>query len=105
MIESPITDPLYRPTWLEIDLAALRNNVRLLRNHVGKERTLFAVVKANAYGHGASIIAPAALTVSAPVTTANRVRSFIAASPRIRHPERCARDVPRRLPCRSRAPR
>ncbi|MCB0114081.1 MAG: alanine racemase, partial [Caldilineaceae bacterium] len=51
MIQTPTAAPLYRPTWLEIDLAALRNNVQLLRRHVGADRTLFAVVKANAYGH------------------------------------------------------
>ena len=50
-----------RPTWLEIDLSALTNNVRILRRHVGPDRLLYAVVKANAYGHGADIIAPAAL--------------------------------------------
>lgn len=65
MIARSTTDRLYRPTWLEIDLAALHNNVRLLRNHIGNDRTLFAVVKANAYGHGASIIAPAALAAGA----------------------------------------
>lgn len=65
MSDKPTTGPLYRPTWLEIDLAALHNNVRLLRSHVGKERTFFAVVKANAYGHGASIVAPAALAAGA----------------------------------------
>ncbi len=56
---------IHRPTWLEIDLAAVRNNVRLLRSHIGTERTLFAVVKANAYGHGASLVAPVALDAGA----------------------------------------
>ncbi|MEZ4637473.1 MAG: alanine racemase [Caldilineaceae bacterium] len=65
MIQTPTAAPLYRPTWLEIDLAALRNNVQLLRRHVGADRTLFAVVKANAYGHGATLIAPAALAAGA----------------------------------------
>src|SRR5581483_6589422 len=45
---------------LTIDLAALRSNVRtLLRTLAGAE--LWAVVKANAYGHGASDVAGAAL--------------------------------------------
>ena len=54
-----------RPTWLEIDLSALTNNVRILRRHIGPDRLLYAVVKANAYGHGADIIAPAALRAGA----------------------------------------
>lgn len=56
---------LLRPTWLEIDLSALTNNVRILRRHIGPDRLLYAVVKANAYGHGAEIIAPAALRAGA----------------------------------------
>ncbi len=54
-----------RPTWLEIDLAAIRGNVRLLRQQIGPDRQLFAVVKANAYGHGATLVAPAALDTGA----------------------------------------
>ncbi len=54
-----------RPTWLEIDLPALANNVRVLRRRIGPDRLLYAVVKANAYGHGADIVAPAALRAGA----------------------------------------
>jgi alanine racemase len=64
----PIPNPQYpirRPTWLEIDLGAIRTNVGLLRQRIGPERTLFAVVKANAYGHGATLVAPAALAAGA----------------------------------------
>lgn len=63
----PSTPPggVKRPTWVEIDLAALRGNVAALRRLAGPERTLFAVVKANAYGHGADLIAPAALDAGA----------------------------------------
>lgn len=56
---------LQRPTWLEIDLDAIRNNVRLLRHQIGPDCCLFAVVKANAYGHGATLVAPAALEAGA----------------------------------------
>jgi len=38
--------------WAEVDLDALAHNVRALKGKVGKAR-LMAVVKANAYGHGA----------------------------------------------------
>jgi len=43
---------IYRPTWAEIDLKALKSNLSLLRNFVKKEVGIMAVVKANAYGHG-----------------------------------------------------
>jgi alanine racemase len=42
-----------RPTWAEIDLSALRWNFRQVRRLVGPKRQVLAVVKANAYGHGA----------------------------------------------------
>jgi len=41
-----------RPTWLEIDLNALAHNYELLASRAPRSR-LIAVVKANAYGHGA----------------------------------------------------
>lgn len=47
---------LTRPTWAEIDLQALQNNARTIIKHAGAER-LIAVVKANAYGHGAVDVA------------------------------------------------
>ncbi len=42
-----------RPTWAEVSLAALRQNFRTVANHVGSA-TVCAVVKADAYGHGAA---------------------------------------------------
>ncbi len=41
-----------RPTWVEISLPQLAENYRIIRNHVGPERAILAVVKADAYGHG-----------------------------------------------------
>ena len=43
-----------RPTTLEIDLDAAAHNVRAVRQIVGSQRKIFAVVKADAYGHGAA---------------------------------------------------
>jgi len=43
--------------WAEIDVGALRHNAALLRRRLGPAR-LMAVVKANAYGHDAALIAP-----------------------------------------------
>ena len=45
-----------RPTHAEIDLAALRHNYQTLRRQAG-DRQFLAVVKANAYGHGAVPVA------------------------------------------------
>lgn len=42
-----------RPTWAEISIPALRYNFRKLRSHLGSAVSLMAVVKADAYGHGA----------------------------------------------------
>src|SRR5437867_7574743 len=42
-----------RPTWVEIDLNNLAANFNLIRARVGTVAKVMAVVKANAYGHGA----------------------------------------------------
>jgi alanine racemase len=42
-----------RPTWAEVSLVTLRQNFRTVQKHVGKAVTVCAVVKADAYGHGA----------------------------------------------------
>ena len=48
----------HRPTWAEIDLDTLSSNVAAIRRRVGS-RPILAVVKANAYGHGAAEVARA----------------------------------------------
>ncbi len=40
------------PSWVEVDCAALRHNVGALRGLLGSKCGVWAVVKANAYGHG-----------------------------------------------------
>jgi alanine racemase len=42
-----------RPTWAEIDLNALAANFHIVKDRVGSDVNVMAVVKANAYGHGA----------------------------------------------------
>jgi alanine racemase len=42
-----------RPTWAEVSLSALRENYRTVAEYVGGGVTVCAVVKADAYGHGA----------------------------------------------------
>ncbi|GBD14802.1 Alanine racemase [bacterium HR25] len=53
-----------RPLWAEIDLDALASNVQALKRRV-QGAQLLAVVKANAYGHGAVGVARAALQAGA----------------------------------------
>jgi alanine racemase len=48
-------------TWAEIDLDAIAQNVEAFLKHVGSEVDVMAVVKANAYGHGAVQVARASL--------------------------------------------
>jgi alanine racemase len=42
-----------RPTWADVSLTTLRQNFRTVQKHVGAGVTVCAVVKADAYGHGA----------------------------------------------------
>jgi alanine racemase len=42
-----------RPTWAEVSLSRLRHNFRVVQEHVGAGVTVCAVVKGDAYGHGA----------------------------------------------------
>ncbi|MBW4550649.1 MAG: alanine racemase [Aphanocapsa sp. GSE-SYN-MK-11-07L] len=41
-----------RPTWIEVNLGIISNNVQQIRRRVGANVKLMAVVKANAYGYG-----------------------------------------------------
>lgn len=50
-----------RPVWAEIDLAAIANNVEAIRRLVSPPTQIMAVVKANAYGHGAVEVSRVAL--------------------------------------------
>lgn len=50
-----------RPVWVEIDLNAIRHNLAEIRRLVGPAVEIMAVVKADAYGHGAVKIAKTAL--------------------------------------------
>jgi alanine racemase len=58
MIFSPMFDSVLdddhlvlRPTTVYVELAALRHNLAVIKNRVGRARVM-AIVKANAYGHG-----------------------------------------------------
>ena len=47
---NPLTN--YRPTWVEIDLNAIKYNFFQLKKLLKKNTAMLIVVKANAYGHG-----------------------------------------------------
>src|SRR5215831_781750 len=49
-------DATLRPTRADVDLAALRHNLHIVRKHAAGS-SVWAVVKADAYGHGAPAIA------------------------------------------------
>ena len=49
-------DKLLRPTWVEISLSKLRRNFERIRGLAGR-RKVMAVIKADAYGHGAVAVA------------------------------------------------
>lgn len=48
-----MTNKIKRPTWVEIDLDHLKNNIEEVRRVTDKNALVTAVIKANAYGHGA----------------------------------------------------
>ena len=42
-----------RPTWVEIDLQSIKNNLETVKSIIGDRVSILAIVKADAYGHGA----------------------------------------------------
>ena len=50
-----------RPAWTEIDLGKLRRNLQLIRRDLPRAVKLLAVVKDEAYGHGALDVARVAV--------------------------------------------
>ncbi len=55
---------MYRNTWVEINLDSIYHNVSVIKSHTGYKK-LYAVVKANAYGHGDIEVAKVALEAGA----------------------------------------
>ncbi|MBM7694588.1 alanine racemase [Peribacillus deserti] len=55
----------YRDTWAEINLDSIYNNVSNMKKHLPESVRLYAVVKANAYGHGYEQTAKTALEAGA----------------------------------------
>lgn len=63
----------YHLIWAEIDLGAITQNVQTLKTLLKPKTMAMAVVKANAYGHGAIPVARAALAAGADWLAVNRV--------------------------------
>ncbi len=57
--------PDVRWAWAEVDLGAIRHNVAVTRQQLSSRTRLMAVVKADAYGHGAIEVSRAALAAGA----------------------------------------
>jgi alanine racemase len=66
-----------RPAFIEIDLAAIRANLQQIQRVIGPETGVAAIVKANAYGHGAVEVSRAALEVGAKMLCVAIVREGI----------------------------
>lgn len=64
-------------TWAEIDLDAIAHNVQAIRQFVGPTVEIIAVVKANAYGHGAVPVARAVLEAGATRLAVHRVQEGV----------------------------
>ena len=52
---------MLRQTWAEIDLGAVAHNIGTIKEHIGPQTKLMAVIKADAYGHGAVPVAKTAI--------------------------------------------
>lgn len=63
--QAPATQRPGRPTWIEVERGALVGNVAAIRRRLAPGCRLMAVVKANAYGHGAADVAQTVLAAGA----------------------------------------
>jgi alanine racemase len=72
----PMSGNAQYSTWVEVDLGAIKANVRWVREQAGVQ--VMAVVKANAYGHGALPVAQAALYAGATWCGVARIEEALA---------------------------
>ena len=52
---------IHRDAWVEINISNLEHNIKQIRANVPQDINLLGVVKADAYGHGAVMLAPTLL--------------------------------------------
>ena len=67
-----------RPAWIEIDLGQLRRNFALINQDKPASLALLSVVKDNAYGHGAEMVAREAVAAGAMMLGVNTLGEGIA---------------------------
>ncbi|MFD1038366.1 alanine racemase [Virgibacillus byunsanensis] len=60
-----MVETFYRDTWAEINLDAIRFNVKQMKQKLPQQSGIIAVVKADGYGHGAVQVAKSALKAGA----------------------------------------
>ncbi len=58
-------EAVYRPTEIEVNLAAIEHNIHAFQAHLPADVEIMAIVKANAYGHGAVPVAKHAIAAGA----------------------------------------
>jgi len=63
---------LHSPTFVEIDMAAFRNNIEEIKKKLSGNAGFIAVVKADAYGHGAAVLAREAVRLGSPLLAVAR---------------------------------
>lgn len=66
-----------RWAWVEVDLRAISNNLRVTKNFVGPNVKIMAIVKANAYGHGTVRVAKTALNSGASMLGVSNVNEAL----------------------------
>lgn len=66
---------MFRETWAEIDLSALKHNYNRIKNATGV--SIFPVVKANAYGHGDIEVSKFLETLDAPLLCVSSIHEAI----------------------------
>ncbi len=66
------------PTWLEVDLSAIRHNLSTVSERCGPGVRVIAVVKADGYGHGAEKVSRAAVEAGAWGAAVARVEEGVA---------------------------
>ena len=47
----------HRDAWVEINLETVAHNVKQFRDNIPKDKKILGIVKADAYGHGATMLA------------------------------------------------
>lgn len=71
------SDSVRSPIFAEIDLAAFRHNMDAVKKLVNGKSSIIAVVKGDAYGHGAEVIAPEALKCGAEYLAVARLNEAV----------------------------